>query len=179
MSTIEDADMGKDRKTRERLREDHSNSDVVIIGCKIPNGLILDEEREIDYNEPIMGGGIYRGKRWVRTGVRYTLNGPAVSAEQFRSGDIDHLVIRGAALTTGIPREFWENWLKRHKDNSFVKQRLVFAAADEGSARSMAAELAKVKSGLEPIDPDHPNRFRSDVSRVRAGTTSDATEERV
>lgn len=97
---------------------------MVVVGCKLPNGLICEMGKIGDENH-----------------VQVILNG-SNSAE----------IIGGYGLTR-VSKDFWDAWLAKHRNMSFVKKGLVFQHNDEASARAHAKELSEKRSGLEPLDP--------------------------
>ncbi|WP_182356661.1 hypothetical protein [Komagataeibacter europaeus] len=70
------------------------------------------------------------------------------------SGANSSRVVGGYGLTS-VPSDLWEDWIKRHADTPFVKKRLVFAQATPAKAEGQAKEQEAVKTGMEPLDPDH------------------------
>lgn len=103
---------------------------LYVVGCKLPNGLVCE------LGKP--GDDDYRAVR---------LNG----ANSMRVVTLDGSNT-GYGLTE-VPRDFWDAWVKKHKRLDFVRKGMVFAANDEASARAMAQENAKLRTGLEPLDP--------------------------
>jgi len=59
----------------------------------------------------------------------------------------------GFAMTPGIPKDFWLEWLDQNKDAAFVKNGMLFAHVEAASALSEAREKEAEKSGLERLDP--------------------------
>ena len=144
--------------------------DTVYVGCKLPNGIILQLCAEEEYREPVMGGGTIVSKRYRRLPETYTLNGCSIDLARVAAGEVPHLIVGGAGITPGIPRDFWEKWLEANKHSHLVRNKIVFAQRDEMSARSRAVELKDVRSGLEPIDPENPGSTSPDVRRIATGT---------
>lgn len=65
-------------------------------------------------------------------------------------------IIGGYGLTGDVDKAAFEEWLLDFADAPFVKNELVFAQANERSAKSKAEENAKEKTGLEGLDPKKP-----------------------
>ncbi len=65
-------------------------------------------------------------------------------------------VLNGHGITHGVDKDFFEAWMKAHKDDAPVKSGLIFAHASESSVRDEAKEKEKSKSGFERLDPDKP-----------------------
>lgn len=129
------------------------SSDTVVVACKMPNGIVLQNTHMEPYREAVPGG-FRESKRAIREPETYVLNGSALKPEIIQSGDLPYAVVHGAALTHGVPREFWERWLHANAGSDLVKRHVVFAHKSEASVRAMAKEFSGSKTGLEPIDPD-------------------------
>jgi len=137
---------------------------VYIIGCKLPNGLVceLGKFGDPDYKAIRLNGA--NSRRIVAPGSDYGI--------------------------TEVPKDFWDKWVKRHARLDFVQKQMVFAVNDEASARDMAKDGAKVRTGLEPLDPmkalpgttdlsgkplvevdmDHFHRGRAEIQRQYGST---------
>jgi hypothetical protein len=141
---------------------------TVTVASKLPFNLILRLFRMEDFTYPY-GGGYKTLKEAVRMeeAGEYVINGTGIPVAAMRNHvDIDKIVISGAALTPGIPKDFWDKWYHDNQKSDYVKNGLIFAADNDERARAMAKERVKVKSGLEPIDPDNPGER---LSRSRYG----------
>jgi len=104
---------------------DTSNaSNMVIVGCKLPNGLHLDLKNK-------------DGEK-----VRVTIAGANASR-----------IIGGYGMTPNVSAEFMAEWFKRNAKHPAVVNKEIFIHGDEASARSIAKEHAEVVTGLEAIDP--------------------------
>lgn len=143
---------------------------TVVVGSKLPNGLVLRVFNMEEFSEPVLGGGSRSSKR-ARQDVaagEYVLNGTAIDLGEVGRGNLPrHRIAGGFALTAGIPKDFWERWLEQNRRSDLVRNNLVFCHATEEGAFSMGLEREKLKSGLEPLDPDNPP---ADVRRIRRGT---------
>lgn len=142
-----------------RKKERLESSDTVMVACKLPNGLEIYDEVQVDAQEQMFGGGTKTVKVWRRSGETYILNGNAVDiAKLGTTGEVPHLIIGGFGITSGIPRDFWERWLERHKRDELVTKGYVKAMGSEIDIRRYARENAKLRSGLEPLDPENPRK---------------------
>lgn len=83
-------------------------------------------------------------------------------------------IIDGAALTHGVDKDWFDEWLVQNKLNPIVMNKMVFAHETMDGVRGEAADLSKFLSGLEPIDPARDHRItkssRSEVTDVQPGT---------
>jgi len=94
----------------------------VIIGCKLPHGLVI--ENPMNPNE------------------RVTLNGLNKS-----------LIIGAKHATTEVDADMWKLWKATNKDFGPLKNGAIFEAKDAASAKSIAKETEKEKTGFEAMDP--------------------------
>lgn len=101
---------------------------TVVVACKLPTGFHMD-----------LGG------------KRVTLRGTAVPW-----GAPPVIVPGGYTLTPDVDEEFANEWFKTFANMEMVKQRIIYIAPKAQDARAMSRELAEVKTGLEPKDPDKP-----------------------
>lgn len=151
-----------------------TGTDTVTVACNLPQGHIL-QLYDIETVEQVLPNGrsikenyctlnLERGQ-WHIRGV---VNRSALSA--VGAGDIlpdDYRVIRGAApdtgyaLTYGVPRDFWEEWLRRNADSPLVKGKHIFAASTENRAVGQAREFKEFKSNFQGLDPAGDYRARS------------------
>jgi hypothetical protein len=146
-------DAAVDEESNLKLSQVRTSDKTVIVGCKLPNGLILRIFRFEEQQEPILGGG-FRSFKIAKPvdGVEYKLNGV-----RFPYGTVpDYLIVNGYALTSGIPEDFWKTWVEQNKDALVVKNELIIAHRRTDSIKDQAYDNRKVKSGLEPLDPENP-----------------------
>lgn len=95
---------------------------TILIGCRIPNGLILHHPLQPD--------------------VKVTLAGLSSSK-----------LIGATHVTTEVDAEFWETWLVVHKGKfQPLDNGSIFEASSEDAAKRIAKDLAKQKTGFEPLD---------------------------
>ncbi len=141
-------------------------SKTVTVACKIPGGLILRGFVLVDRSELVMGGGTREIKVAQETGERVVINGPAAEKGKMpiaRNGmgmPDDNLgmvqVEHGYALTHGVDAEFFNRWLEQNQTLDAVRNGLIFAHAQVSSVRAQAKDGARIRTGLEPIDPTRP-----------------------
>lgn len=124
---------------------------TVTVASKLPMDFILQLHDKVKKFEPVMGGGtreyhIYQKRFGAPT---YVING--VSYPQ-NKGPHQQLAC-GYAITHGIPKAFWEEWLDQQKDHEAVKNGMIFAHAEANSTLAEAREKENVRSGMERLDP--------------------------
>ena len=89
-------------------------------------------------------------------------------------------MMSGAALTFGVDREWFEEWLEQHADFPPVKNHLIFMHRTEDGVRGLAKDYKDVESGLGPIkhhknadgddvisDPRLPKKVRQTAARAQ------------
>jgi hypothetical protein len=152
-----------------------SSGETVTVACKMPNGLILRLFRMEDKTIPVAGGGHQTVKQSVATGDEFQVNGPALDLVRLqREGAPDFAIAGGYALTPGIPKDFWDEWLRQNERAQYVQNKIIFAYEKPESARAAAIEHKGVRTGLEPIDPEKPPNDVRRVQRMRQNENSDA-----
>jgi hypothetical protein len=124
-----------------------THSATVWIGCKIPNGLLLQLHTKTKMDRPVQGGGIKEVAVYLRDGEPVRLRGPAVPF-----GAIPRFTIEGGYALTEVKRDFWETWLEQNKSMDMVKEGLVFCQSHKMDAESKARDQGgDIMSGLEPL----------------------------
>lgn len=133
------------------------SGDTVTVVLNHEHGIILDVLEEYEDHEPVMGGGTRTVKAFRRTGEQYRLNGYRTPV----GTQPNYIVVGKYALTQGIPREVWEQWLSQHHDSPLVRNKLISAHAKLDKAQDEAKELNKAgfRSGLQAIRPDDDPRI--------------------
>lgn len=141
--------------------------ETVTIACKLPHGIVI--HREVKRMRPVavLGGGTRDEAYFERVhGSEITIFGNARAVgKSFRTR-----VVGGFALTQGVPKDLWEAWLESHRDMPAVRNGLIKALPNVGQAAEYSRENAKIKSGLEPLNPDgderRPRSLRSEIGEI-------------
>ncbi len=156
-----------DIETRTRLQ---ASSSTVIVCCKTANGVVLHLDRMVKHRAPVMGGGVVEFEMAERLPETYTVVGNSIDmARLAATQEVPNLIVGGYGITSGIPEEFWNRWLEANKDTELVRGGFIFAMKSESDARKEASSRAKLKSGLEPLDPTKPGTM---VRGMEQGTRS-------
>lgn len=106
-------------------------AEVVIVGCKLPNGLLLNVD-----------GHTIR----INGKARYNMPSPT---RKNLNADVEF-----ADGLTAVDKSFWEKWLAEHKDYGPVMSKLIYASPTRDAAIGKAEDTQEVKTGLEPVDPN-------------------------
>lgn len=119
---------------------------VVYVGCKLPNGVVLDLDRYV----PINDRGDVRLEKGKLPPV--TLKGWA-----FRVGIDAPLVSAGGYVFTPVPGEFWEEWIKRNGEGDLIASQMIIFGETMDAAQGKASErgeLVRVFRGAIPSKAD-------------------------
>lgn len=126
------------------------SGETVTVACKMPHGLILRGFRKTTVQVPVLGGGFRDAMEYEPDGRRVTIFGNAAP----QNGAPRTRVVCGFALTDGVDKDMWDEWLKANQDLPAVKNGLVFAYSALAEAADAAKERGEnLKSGFERIDP--------------------------
>lgn len=130
------------------------SKDTVSVACKLPHGLLMRIYTPVDVQVPVLGGGTRTETQYKYLPGKFPefrLKGFSHHQNQAPSGEI----VNGYAVTHGIPKDFWDEWMKQNHEADFVKNNLVFAqpTAEALGSQMRDKDHAKLKSGLERIDP--------------------------
>lgn len=155
-----------DQKPRAKLHLGGSSSnpsagsaETVTVACKLPHGFKMRLFRAEDVDREMFGGGYrtFKEYRTIPDSPSYTLNGFARDIKV----SPEHTIVAGFGLTHGIPKDFYEEWMRQNKDARFVKEGLIFAYASEAKTIAESREKASLRCGMEPLDPDNlPAQFK-------------------
>jgi hypothetical protein len=135
---------------------------TVCVGCKIPNGLVLQIFGSEEVHEPVMGGGSRLVKRAFVTD-RIKLNGPAVAVGKVPRHEIRH----GAGLTYGVDADLFAAWVAQNKGSDLLAKgrELVFTSVKPPDIEAQAKDRVTLKTGLEEIDPRNlPDEFKRTIA---------------
>ena len=123
------------------------STETVIVGCKLPHGIIL----ELGY---ILGKGgeVTRGPKYQSFVIKGTNEGRQFKGEKATAGEW--------ALTPNVPKDFWDEWLKKNGELGYVKADLIFAMPEAKSAATVVREREALTTKLEPLDPKGDPRVK-------------------
>lgn len=136
---------------------------TVCVACKIPNGLVLQLQKQVDARVPDKdsSSGYRIEKQWVKHGRRIIVAGPAYPVGTLPKGYPKQGMIEGGyAITRGVPAEFWEEWAEQNKLADFfvppdgAEHGMIFAYPDLDDVASAARESENLMSGMEPLSTD-------------------------
>jgi hypothetical protein len=121
---------------------------TVTVACKIPQGFILKLFEKKEITEVTLGGS-RTVKQFFPTGDEFRLNG---SAHAQNEGPRCHTV-GGFAITDGVPKDFWNQWLDQNRTLPAVQNGMIIAFDSAGKTVGAAKEGRTIKTGLERLNP--------------------------
>lgn len=122
----------------------------ITIASKLPMALQLQlcaprteerKERATTWNETV----------YFKVGPVVVINGTAFPNADIPENMERPQMIGGCALTSGVDRDWWEQWLEQNKTAPFIQSGLVFAQPTIDGIRGQAKEHLKLDSMLGPI----------------------------
>jgi len=122
----------------------------VTVACKLPHGLILQICKEVEKAEAQRDGAHKLVKEWIRLPEKVKIKG---YLEKYRVDLPPAAQGSSYALTHGVDKDFWDQWLAQNRDLDMVKAKLIFASDKQDTIRTATKDYEKVKCGLEPINP--------------------------
>lgn len=69
------------------------------------------------------------------------------------TGANDSMLINGFGITRDVPADLWEGFAKTFAEQPLLRNGIVFAVADEASAKDASQEREGQKTGMEQLDP--------------------------
>lgn len=135
-------------------------SGTVTVACKFPAGVVLQLCQKVEFEERTQAGGTVKRIRYDKVGQVFTARGPADPNGQAPKGFRRPEVEGGYALTSGIPADFWEEWLSQNAQNPLVLSKMIFAHVSKDSTIDEAQDHESTRSGFEPLNPDGTGKDR-------------------
>lgn len=175
MSDVSSEDPPFDPNRVVRPQRRGSAGDTVTIACNWPNGVLMQLYSIEVVEQCYPNGKTYKEHvSTVNTAAgQYHVHGCSLDYAAIASGGLpDHRVIKSAApgtgyaLTSGIPRDFAEEWFRQNADSPLVKPRdgsepSIFMMGSESRAVAGAREYKNGKSGFQGLNPDGDYRVPS------------------
>lgn len=143
--------MAGDTITIKKHNDSPSNA-TVAVASKLPMDFILRLYTWVTRNELVMGGGSREVR--VAEAARGTKEFIVQGNSWAQNKGAHQQIVGGYAITHGIPKAFWEQWLEQNKDADIVVNGMLFAHGETASTIAEAKEKEGQKSGLERLDPN-------------------------
>ena len=122
----------------------------VTVACKLPHGLILQLCKEVEKAEAQRDGTHKLIKEWARLPEKVKINGYLA---KYRVDLPPAAQDSSYALTHGVDKDFWDQWLAQNRELDMVKAKLIFASDKQDTVKKATEDYAGTKCGLEPVDP--------------------------
>lgn len=126
-----------------------ASTETVTVASKLPHGMKLRVFKMSERDEAIMGGGVRAVKFAEELPESFTILGVSHPQTSGPRG----LMVGGFVLTSGVPKDLWDLWLVQNKDSDIVKNGMIFAHVKDADVQAQAKEKAKLRSGVERLDP--------------------------
>jgi hypothetical protein len=126
---------------------------TVIIGCRLPNGLVLEIGYETTTSD--VGGRLVTQVRKLANYQRIALKGWNAHSEEMRRQEIQVPAAMNTRpfLNRGVSKAAWEQWKAAHTDSWLIKNGILFEAENEPDAQVKAGDIGKDKlTVLAPLD---------------------------
>lgn len=124
---------------------------TVVVASKAPFDIILKLYDFVERSEPVMGGGL---RTFKQAQERLSAKSFIVQGNSWAQNQGPHQqIVGGYAITHGIPKAFWDEWLEQNQDLDMVKNKMIFAHAEAASVTSKATDQDEIKSNIERLDP--------------------------
>lgn len=129
------------------------SEETVIIGCRLPNGLVL----EIGYESVTTqdNGKINTQVKRLENYKRIVLKGWNAHTEELRKQEIQVPAAMNTRpyLNRGVSKAAWMQWVKDHAGSWLIKNGILFEAKGEADAQAQAFDIGKDKlTVLAPLD---------------------------
>jgi hypothetical protein len=132
-------------------RKERTGGATVTVASKMQTDFILQLHYIREETEPVLGGGVRVFKiARPRTDIKPIL----ISGLSYAQNKGPHQRIEiGYAMTPGVPKDFWDEWLEQNKNADYVVNGMIFAHSETASLMSEAKEKESLKSGIERLNP--------------------------
>lgn len=148
-----------------------TTGETVTVACKMPNGIEIRGMVEATRSVPLHGGGMRDEKYFKHDGRVVKIYGPAKPFGQ----EARTRVVGGYALTDGVDAELFAQWIRDNKELPAVQEGMIFAMSNIEDAAQESRGNARLKSGLEPLNPngDHrqPQPMETGIGEVTVSDT--------
>ena len=124
---------------------------TVSVASKLPMPFVLQLHDKVKMHEPVMGGG---QREVIAYQKRFGAPTFTIEGNSFAQNKGPHQqLVGGYAITHGIPKDFWDEWVSQQGESDIVKNEMIFAHEQANSTTSNATDLQNLKSGMERLDP--------------------------
>jgi hypothetical protein len=156
-----------------------TDTDTCFVACKHGNGIVLSyfEPRKVRVATP---SGTVEETQQFRTRT-FTVSGPNNDVNPHQPAPpgqaMSPALVRfkeefgGYAITPGCPRDVWKQWSKNH-EHGLIAAGVIQAFSSYADAVKWCRGQVDVRSGLEPIDPEHPELTLGTRTRNALGGVS-------
>jgi hypothetical protein len=136
-----------------KKNNDVPSNATVTVASKLPMDFVLKLYTWATRSELVMGGGTreVRVAEAARGAKHFVVQGNSWAQNK----GAHQQIVGGFAITHGIPKAFWEQWIEQNRESDIVVNGMLFAHGETASTIAEAKEKEKEKSGLERLDPNN------------------------
>lgn len=152
------------------------HSPTVTVACKVPGGIRMQLQhvmqrpvptgRGVENDFQMIDVNVFGGDIWIAEGP----SAPAMGG--IPDGYVMPKIESGVALTSGIPRVFFEKWLHQNEQADFVVNGMIYAFGEPRNVKAKARETEKQLSGMEPLSRAVDDKGRLTDRRIPKPLTS-------
>jgi hypothetical protein len=136
-----------------KLSENTYSNETVTICSKLPMQYILQLHAPVERVIQAHGGTVRETIHLPRNSTPSKPTRFIIEGCSFAQNKGPHQQIQnGYAITHGIPKDFWDEWLSQYKEMDIVKNGFIFAHKESNSVTQHTKDMANEASGFERID---------------------------
>lgn len=140
------------------VSEPATSGETVSVCLKHPGGIIIERYEEKEVREQGPTGYRLVKQYFAIPGSQHTINGYGklyhFNAEM--RGMFQPSFPGNHAITHGVPKSTWDNWLHHHKNDAIVQSGMIFAVPSPADAPLECRSRQNTVTGFEPLDSDNP-----------------------
>lgn len=121
---------------------------TVTIGCKLPNGLVLESGYTVEHGNVVRTAGYKRLKLNGANQNRFQI----VNNVREMSNPKAPLHFE-PGITENVDEAFFDKWVIDHRDSNIVRNKLVWKVKNRTEAKARAIGETQNDFGMEPRDP--------------------------
>ena len=127
------------------------SEETVIIGCRLPNGLILEVGLQ---TTAVVDGKQVAQVRRLDNYQKIVLKGWNAHSEEMRRNEIQVPAGMNTKpfLNRGVSKAAWEEWKRAHPRSWLIKNGILFEAKSEADAQVKSLDVAKEPLVLAPLN---------------------------
>lgn len=128
-------------------------SETVILGCRLPNGIVLEVGLQTTVKGGPQGRPIENLKR-LDSYMRLRIGGTHDHTREMRKAKIQMPAMLNPPpfITRNVPKALWDEWKRTHPGSWFIRSGNLFEVKDEKDLPAILIDSAARPVPLAPID---------------------------